>query len=71
MGVEEKGELRSEIVHLEPSCERRLNIGDGVGECESDLLDGRRTCLTNVITGDGDRIPIWDVLLAVSKDVRD
>src|SRR5207244_8644975 len=61
----------AEFVDRQPGVAGRLDVGDGVGEREGDLLGGRRARLPDVVPGDRDRVPAGDVLLAVGEDVGD
>ena len=58
VGVEEEGEARSEVVHVEAALHRRLHVGEPVGEREGELLGGGRAGLADVVAGDGDRVPL-------------
>jgi hypothetical protein len=40
-----------------PGVDRRLHVGDPVGERERDLLDRRAALLAEVVAGDRDRVP--------------
>ena len=51
-----------EVVDREAGVDRRLHVGDAVGEREGDLLDGRGALLAEVVAGDRDRVPARDVL---------
>jgi hypothetical protein len=57
VGVEEEGEPRRELVDREPARERRLDVGEAVGERERHLLHRRRARLAHVVAGDRDRVP--------------
>ena len=59
--VEEERQPLSEDVDVETGVERRLHIGDAVGERERHLLHRRRTGLADVVPADRDRIPLRDV----------
>ena len=41
----------------EPAAQRRLDVGEAVGEGEGELLRGRRPGLADVVAGDRDRVP--------------
>ena len=62
VGVEEEGEPRREAVDVEPGVDGGLDVGDAVGEGEGDLLRGGRAGLAHVVAGDGDGVPLGDVL---------
>ena len=57
MGIEKKGKAWSKIIHMKPSFNGRLRVGDTVRQCESQFLYGRRTRFTDMITADTDRVP--------------
>ena len=57
MGVEEEAEPRREGVDGEPCGRGGLNIGEAIGERECQLLSSRRTCFSDVVAGDGHRVP--------------
>ncbi len=69
VGVEEEAQPRSEIVHLEAGTERRLHVGDAVGQGEGKLLHRRRAGFSDVVAGDRDRVPSGHVLGAVGEGV--
>ena len=69
VAIEEEGQPRPEPVDLEAGVERRLHVGDAVGERERDLLHGRAALLAKVVARDRDRVPLRDVLLAVREQV--
>ena len=69
--VEEKRELRSEVVDVESGVESRMDICDGVGEREGNFLDGGRASFANVIAGDGDGIPLREFRAAPGENVGD
>ena len=50
--VEEEGEARGELVDLQARVDRGLDVGDGVGEREGDLLHGGRARLADVVAAD-------------------
>ena len=70
VAVEEEGQARSEVVHVEPLLDRRLHVGDPGGQREGDLLHGRAALLAEVIAGDRDRVPFRHPLVAVLEQVR-
>ena len=49
----------------------RLAVSDTIGDREGDFLGSRGACLADVVTGDGDRVPLRHVLRAILEDVRD
>src|SRR6185437_3547640 len=58
MDVPEEGETRGEVVDVEAPGDPPLHIGEAVRERERELLCRRRTRFADVITGNGDRIPL-------------
>src|SRR5580692_10966957 len=71
VSVEEKGELRGKFVDGEAGVERGLDVGDAVGQCEGDFLDGRRSGFANVVAGDGDGVPLGEIVAAPRENVGD
>ena len=71
MGIEEEGQPRRELVHIEAGANRRLHIGNAVGESEGDFLHRRRSRLAHVIARDGDRVPLRHILVRPGKNVGD
>ena len=71
VGVPEEAEPGSERVDVESGGQRRLHVGDPVGDGEGDLLHGRRTGLADVVAGDGDGVPGRQVVCAVGEGVGD
>ena len=71
MRVEEEAQLRREVVERQSRCERRFDVGNAVREGEGDLLDGGRSCFTNVVPRYRDGIPVRDFLLAVRERIDD
>ena len=69
--VEEEAEPRPERVHVEPGVERRLDVGDPVGQGEPELLGRRRPGLADVVARDRDRVPARRVLGAPRERVGD
>src|SRR5277367_1728944 len=71
VSVEEKRKARSEIVHLHPAAEAMLHILDAVAQGESQLLNGGRAGLADVVAADRDRIELGSVLGAEFDRVGD
>ena len=71
LGDEEEGQPPREAIDVEPRIDRRLHVGDSVGEGESQLLYGGRARLPHVIPADADRVPPGNALAAVPEDVGD
>ena len=69
--VEEERQPLSERVDVEPGVDRRLHVGDRVGERERDFLHRRRSRFADVIAADRDRVPVRQLALAERKDVGD
>ena len=59
------------VVHRQPRLQRRVHVGDAVGEGEGHLLRRRRAGLGHVVAGDRDGVPPRDLLSAVGERVRD
>ena len=59
--VEEERQPRREVVDVKPGGERRLDVGDAVGQREGELLDRGRAGLADVVAGDRDRVPLRNV----------
>ena len=58
VGGEEERQPRREVVELQPCVQRRLHIGDGVGEGERHLLHSRAAGLAHVVAAYADRVPL-------------
>ena len=56
MGVEEEGEPRRELVHSQAALQRRLDVGEAVGQGEGQLLRRGRAGLADVVARDRDRM---------------
>ena len=67
---EEEGEPRRKFLHPQAGCPGRLHIGDRMGERESELLGGRGAGLAQVVSGDGDGVPVGEPLSTVGEEVR-
>ena len=59
-----------EAVHGQAALHRRLDVGDGVGQGEGDLLDGRAAGLADVVAGDADGVPVGHVLRCSTRRCR-
>ena len=70
-GDEEERQPRRDLVHRQPGGQRRLEVGDPVGQGEGHLLRRRRPGLGHVIAGDRDGVPARQVLPAVRERVAD
>ena len=71
MRVEEEGEARGEAVDVEARVDGSLDVGDAVGQCEGDFLRGGRSRFAHVVAGDGDGVPLGQVLAGPGEDVGD
>ena len=71
VGCEEKRETLPHGIDIEPSLDRRLHVGDRVGEREGDFLHRRGASLANVVPADGDGVPARQLSRAVREDVGD
>ena len=69
--VPEEAEPGREVVHAQARGQRRLHVGDAVGQGEGDLLDRRRAGLTDVVAGDRDGVPGGELPGAVGEGVGD
>ena len=70
LGYEEEGQPRAEVVDLKSGIEGCLDIGDGVGEGESQFLHRRSPGLTHVVAGDTDGVPLGHIFVAVLEHVH-
>src|SRR5215218_3285616 len=57
VGIEEEREPGRELVHIQPGIEGGFDVGYGVGEGESEFLDGGGSSLSYVVAADRDRVP--------------
>ena len=64
VGVEEKRQPRSEIVDIQATGDRLIDVGESVLERKGKLLDGCRTGLADVVARDRDRVPARHVVRA-------
>ncbi len=60
--VPEEGQTASEIINLEARFDSSLAVSDTISNREGDFLCSRRTGLTDMIAGNGDRIPFRYIL---------
>ena len=70
LGDEKEGDPGSELVHREPGPDRRLHVSDRVGEGESQLLHGRGSGLSHVVSADADGVPARDAFGAKLEHVH-
>jgi len=71
VGIEEKGKLRGKFVDGEAGIEGGLHVGDAIGEGEGNFLNCGGTSFANVITGDGDGVPLGKSVAAPGKNIGD
>ncbi len=71
VGVEEKRETRCKVIDAHAPFDTRVYVGHSVSEREGKLLDRGRAGLSNVVAGDGDRVPLRDLFGAVLDGVDD
>src|SRR5687768_1819314 len=67
--VEKERYARGKLVHLESGVQRGLDISNSICQGESNLLNGGRAGLTNVITTDRDCVPVSRFARAKSESV--
>jgi len=60
--AEKERQVRRKIVDLHAPRQISLDIGEAVGEGESQLGNGIRAGLGNVVAGDGNRVEILDLV---------
>src|SRR5579883_3378397 len=58
MGIEEERKPRREIVNIEAAAKRPFDIFDSIVEREREFLQRRRSRFTDVISADGNRVPL-------------
>ena len=71
VSVPEEGQTTREIIDVHAGLDSGINISDTIGNRERDFLRSGGTSLTDMITGNRNRIPFRNVLRAILKDVRD
>ena len=59
VGVEEKAEPWTEVIYVEPSSLRPLDVLDAVIQSESQFLQGSGTCFADVISADRNGVEFW------------
>ena len=69
MRVPKERQPRRKCINVETGRLGRLDVGNSIGKSERNLLDCRRTSFTNVIAGNGNRVPARKVLRAVGEGV--
>ncbi|MPL92518.1 hypothetical protein SDC9_38619 [bioreactor metagenome] len=71
VGVEKEGKTLSEYVGIETFPGGGFHVGDAVGEGEGHFLDSGASGLADVISGNGDGVPLRHVLAAELENIRD
>ena len=61
VAVEEEAEPRREVIDSQPTSQGVLDVGHPVGDRERELLDRRAAGFADVIPGDRDRVPAWQL----------
>ena len=69
--IPEEGQTASKIIYVQASLDSSLNICNTISDGECDFLGSGRTSLTDVITGNRDSVPLWNILGAIFKYVGD
>src|SRR5262249_46010782 len=69
--VEEEGQLGREVIYPKSRLERSIHVRDAVAEGEGHLLYRGAARFTNVIAGDGDRVPAGHVLPTERERIGD
>src|SRR5262249_22380863 len=69
--VEEKRDALAELVDVQAGLDRGLNICRSVCDGERDFLDGRGTCLSNVVAANRNRVPLGEMPLAEGENIGD
>ena len=70
MRVEEEGETGRKVIELQPGGQGCFNVRNAVSEREGHFLSSRRSRFTDVIAGDGNRVPVRNFLGAVGEGVN-
>src|SRR5260221_2380547 len=71
MCVEEEGETRREFIHVHAACDAPSHIFESICERKGQFLRGCRARFTDVISTDGDRVPLRNFLRAELHRVDD
>ena len=69
MCIPEEGETACEIINVQTSLNSSLAICNTISNGKCNFLRSSRACLTDMITGNRDSIPLWNVLGAILKDI--
>src|SRR5262245_4226028 len=67
--IKEERETRGEFVDIKPCFHRRLNIGNAIGQRESNLLGGSRASFADVVARDRNGVPVRHLICTESKDI--
>ena len=67
--LKKKESARGKLVDVESGVDGALHISDAIGQGECDLLNRGRSGFAHVIAGDGNRVPLGDVLIRPGKQV--
>src|SRR5271169_4947381 len=67
MSVEKERKLRREVVDAKPRVQRGLNVSDAVSEGKRDFLNSSRASFADVVSRNGNSVPLWNVFSAPSK----
>ena len=71
MSIPEEGKTTSECINIKTSFQSCFYICDTISNCKCDFLCCCGTCFTDMVTGNGNCIPFWNVLRAIFKDISD
>ena len=71
MSIPEEGKTTSEGVNVKTSFQSCFYVRDTICNCECDFLRCCGTCFTDMVTGDRNCIPFWNVLRTIFEDISD
>ena len=71
MSIPEEGKTTSECINIKTSFQSCFYVCDTISNCECDFLSCCGTCFTDVVTGDGNCVPFWNVLRTIFEDISD
>src|SRR3974377_1968992 len=69
--VEKERQLRRKLVDSQPRMERRLNIRNPIRQGKRYFLNRRGTCLANVVSGNGNGVPLGQLVADPRKNISD
>ena len=69
MSIPEEGQTASEIIDLQASLDSSLAVCNTISDSECNFLGSGGTSLTNVVTGNGNGVPLWYILRAIFKNI--